>query len=1305
MNNYHIYETIGRGKHSVVYKGRKKKTIQYFAVKSVEKLQKPKVLQEVRTLHSLEHENVLRFHAWYETSNHLWLILEYCVGGNLLTLLHQDTRLPEESIHDFARDLVKALQFLHSNGVVYCDLKPSNILLDENGRLKLCDFGLARRLSDIQKFSLQQLPQAKRGTPCYMAPELFQEGGVHSFASDLWAVGCVLYECATGQPPFVSNSFTQLVSAILETPLSPLPASVSPEFADLVQRLLVKDPVHRISWPELRVHPFWRVPTKELPLPEQPAFDHFLRQRRAGEAVSLPPLRGATPPVASGGAEKAGGEGGGSRVTALPELAGAQRPGSARKAGDVNVLRLSQIVQKNFRREADGGGYRQGGEEGGAHSDVTLENNDIEIDLAEEGAEGGEDEGEDTSGAVEAAAAAEGVKMPLSREDSSALNTERFPRGGTPEPHRPDDTAPLSARTGSKTSAGGSGDSRRGPPTPDESPDDSSSDGVESAVQQVAQSQLLWHQLDLAVKPIVLNRRIEKVQEPTFDPRALPVEPLSGAALAQAPPDQSEAFLARIMASISGATSLNEKLNTLSYVETLATETDAANHLINSQLMPLLVRMLKISKPPVLRAKLASAMGLLVRHATVIDEDLAASGIVPILTEAAKDKQERVKRRAIASLGELLFYIATQSEQSPKAANSPPAWEVPEITFTAVGSMLRRGEDEVAQHYAVKTMENIASQGGAWASKFASGETVANLVFIFQNSKLEHLRATAGSCLVRLARFHPPVLPAALEKLGVRALVRGLAEGSSKTQQTYLNLLNMGLQAGVRIGATRLQTQLMAEERGLVPTLVGLLEHASEVLRAKALVAGWALCQASTRWLVALCNAKVTSVLERLARDRDEYVQRCLEAFLSLVAAMALPILDQARAELSKLATKQGRATPSASPRTPPSGSRGPLGQAAVLLHLVTCQLTRSRFADGRLLSLLGVCLARSQDALVALDASPSNSPRAPKDAPAPGPASPLALVAEFQSVVLQILEALSQGQTPTVLGHKEATVQQVLPVLADLYRASKDGDRRFMCLKDEEPIPTYAQKLLALLLDRQCVRIPDLLQLKLLPRLFDFLAGDPETINSFALKLCLAAISAPEVPTRALSEARVCARLGLLLQDVAGQGKDDFVEPVVAICRGFLERHAAAQGRGGGAGIQDIAELALSSDVFLALVGSHEDSVADAASHCVALLSVAAPRSIGGALLQNVPQVLQVLETANKCQSKALLAKIQHRLLSALREACKQQRSTAGPSSFNMSNVEQLETLIARLRRSTSSSVTQAANDLAAELARVIAR
>lgn len=75
-----------------------------------------------------------------------------------MSLLRQDMRLPETSIHDFGRDMVVALQYLHANSIMYCDLKPSNILLDENGRLKLGGFGLSRRLSDINKTPVTTLP-------------------------------------------------------------------------------------------------------------------------------------------------------------------------------------------------------------------------------------------------------------------------------------------------------------------------------------------------------------------------------------------------------------------------------------------------------------------------------------------------------------------------------------------------------------------------------------------------------------------------------------------------------------------------------------------------------------------------------------------------------------------------------------------------------------------------------------------------------------------------------------------------------------------------------------------------------------------------------------------------------------------------------------------------------------------------------------------------------------------------------------------------------------------------------------------
>ncbi len=104
----------------------------------------------------------------YETTNHLWLILEYCVGGDLMSLLKQDMRLPESSVHDFGRDLVVALQYLHHHSIVYCDLKPSNILMDENGRLKLGGFGLSRRLSDINKTPLNQLPPVSPSRSCVL---------------------------------------------------------------------------------------------------------------------------------------------------------------------------------------------------------------------------------------------------------------------------------------------------------------------------------------------------------------------------------------------------------------------------------------------------------------------------------------------------------------------------------------------------------------------------------------------------------------------------------------------------------------------------------------------------------------------------------------------------------------------------------------------------------------------------------------------------------------------------------------------------------------------------------------------------------------------------------------------------------------------------------------------------------------------------------------------------------------------------------------------------------------------------------
>ncbi len=98
---------------------------------------------------TLWHPNILKFYNWYETRNHFWIILEYCSGGDLLSLMEQDKVMPEAQIKKLAFELLQGLSYLHSQGIIFGDLKPSNVFLNEYCNMKLCDFSMAKRVSDL----------------------------------------------------------------------------------------------------------------------------------------------------------------------------------------------------------------------------------------------------------------------------------------------------------------------------------------------------------------------------------------------------------------------------------------------------------------------------------------------------------------------------------------------------------------------------------------------------------------------------------------------------------------------------------------------------------------------------------------------------------------------------------------------------------------------------------------------------------------------------------------------------------------------------------------------------------------------------------------------------------------------------------------------------------------------------------------------------------------------------------------------------------------------------------------------------
>lgn len=101
------------------------------------------------------HPNILKFHNWYETRNHFWIILEYCSGGDLYGLIEQDQKLPEDTVKKLTYELLEGLSYLHSLGIIFGDLKPSNVMMNEYSNLKLCDFGLAKRIVDLSNITIK----------------------------------------------------------------------------------------------------------------------------------------------------------------------------------------------------------------------------------------------------------------------------------------------------------------------------------------------------------------------------------------------------------------------------------------------------------------------------------------------------------------------------------------------------------------------------------------------------------------------------------------------------------------------------------------------------------------------------------------------------------------------------------------------------------------------------------------------------------------------------------------------------------------------------------------------------------------------------------------------------------------------------------------------------------------------------------------------------------------------------------------------------------------------------------------------
>ncbi|XP_050351083.1 serine/threonine-protein kinase unc-51 isoform X3 [Nymphalis io] len=267
-------DIIGHGAFAMVYKGRKRKNpSQSVAVKVVTKkgIQKAseilvKEIKILRELTALHHTNLVAMHDCMDSPAYVYVVMEYCNGGDLADYLQANRLLSEGTIRTFLRQLAEAMRAIHAKGIVHRDLKPQNILLTHNVMpprtphpteitLKIADFGFARFLEE------GNMAVTLCGSPMYMAPEVIMSLKYDAKA-DLWSLGTIVYQCLTGKAPFQATTPHEL-KAFYENSvdLQPkMPSGTSPELCNLLIGLLRRNARERMPFEVFFNHPFLQRP-------------------------------------------------------------------------------------------------------------------------------------------------------------------------------------------------------------------------------------------------------------------------------------------------------------------------------------------------------------------------------------------------------------------------------------------------------------------------------------------------------------------------------------------------------------------------------------------------------------------------------------------------------------------------------------------------------------------------------------------------------------------------------------------------------------------------------------------------------------------------------------------------------------------------------------------------------------------------------------------------------------------------------------------------------------------------------------
>lgn len=252
LGRYEIGKLLGHGTFAKVYLATNIKTSENVAIKILDKEKIMKggliahIKREISILRRVRHPNIVQLIEVMATKTRIYFVMEYVKGGELFKRVSKG-RLKEELARKYFQQLLSAVSFCHARGVFHRDLKPENLLLDENGDLKVSDFGLSCVSEQIRQDGLFH---TFCGTPAYVSPEILAQKGYDAAKVDIWSCGVILFVLMAGYLPFHDQNVLAMYKKIYKGEFRS-PSWFSPQLTRLLTRLLDINPATRITIPEI----------------------------------------------------------------------------------------------------------------------------------------------------------------------------------------------------------------------------------------------------------------------------------------------------------------------------------------------------------------------------------------------------------------------------------------------------------------------------------------------------------------------------------------------------------------------------------------------------------------------------------------------------------------------------------------------------------------------------------------------------------------------------------------------------------------------------------------------------------------------------------------------------------------------------------------------------------------------------------------------------------------------------------------------------------------------------------------------